>query len=198
MDASMNSREINLEKYRQKIAIFYQNKKRMPTYAEIMILMGFRSKNAVYKLANRLIEAGFLTKDAQGHLIPRKLFGEIRKLGLVEAGFPSAAEEELADTMSLDDYLIENKQATYLLEVKGDSMIDAGICEGDLVIVERGKEPKTGNIVIAEIDGAWTMKYYRKKGNEVYLEAANKNYKPIYPKQELKISAIVRGVVRKY
>lgn len=170
----------------------------MPTYTEIMSLTGFRSKNAVYKLVRRLIDSGAVLKDSRGHLIPRKLFGEIRKLGVVEAGFPSAAEEELADTMTIDEYLIENKQATYLLEVKGDSMIDAGICEGDLVIAERGREPKNGNIVIAEVDGGWTMKYYRKKGNEIYLEPANKNYKPIYPKQELKVAAVVRGVIRKY
>jgi len=185
-------------KHRQKIAEFYENKKRMPTYAEIMRLTGFRSKNSVYKLINRLVREGAVSKDPQGRIIPRRLFGSIKKLGLVEAGFPSAAEEELADTMTLDEFLIENKQATYLLEVKGDSMIDAGICQGDLVIAERGREPKPGDIVIAEIDGGWTMKYYRKKGNQIYLEAANKDYKPIYPKQELRVAAVVRGVVRKY
>ena len=85
-----------------------------------------------------------------------------------------------------------------MLEVKGDSMIDAGIQEGDLVIAERGKEPKQGDIVIADVDGGWTMKYYRKKGGQVYLEPANKNYKPIYPTESLNIAAVVKGVVRKY
>ena len=85
-----------------------------------------------------------------------------------------------------------------MLEVKGDSMIDAGIQEGDLVIAERGREPKPGNIVIAEVDGGWTMKYYRKKGSEVYLEPANKNYPLIYPKENMKIAAVVKGVIRKY
>ena len=85
-----------------------------------------------------------------------------------------------------------------VLEVKGDSMIDAGIQEGDLVIVERGREPKPGDIVIAEVDGGWTMKYYRKKAGKVFLEAANKAYQPIYPEQDLKIAAVVKGVVRKY
>lgn len=186
------------ELHRQKIARFYQSRKRMPTYAEMADILGFKSKNAAYKVVNRLVEAGALAKDADGYLLPRKLWGEIRKLGLVEAGFPSAAEEELTDTMSLDEYLIENKQASYLLEVKGDSMIEAGIVEGDLVIVERGKEPKPGQIVIAEVDGGWTMKYYRKQGAKVWLEPANPKYKPIYPENELKVAAIVRGVVRKY
>ena len=100
--------------------------------------------------------------------------------------------------MSLDEYLIENKEATYLLEVKGDSMIDAGIHEGDLVIVERKGEPKDGDIVIADVDGGWTMKYFRKRGSTIYLEPANRKYKPIYPTESLNIAAIVKGVIRKY
>ena len=123
---------------------------------------------------------------------------QIPFLGLVEAGFPSPAEEELSDTMSFDDYLIDNKEASYILKVKGDSMIDAGICEGDMVVVERTNSPKPGNIVIAEIDGEWTMKYLRVRAGKYYLEPANKNYKPIVPEGELKIAAVVKAVVRKY
>jgi len=94
--------------------------------------------------------------------------------------------------------LIKDKDSSYLLEVKGDSMIDEGIKEGDLVIAQRAGDPKDGDIVIAEVDGGWTMKYYKKKGNMVYLQPANKNYLPIYPEYDLKIAAIVKGVIRKY
>lgn len=170
----------------------------MPSYQEIMDLVGFKSKNAVYKLVEKLIDLGVVTKDSKGKLIPSSSLDEVPLLGLVEAGFPTTMDEELTDTMSIDDYLIEHKDATYLLEVKGDSMIEAGIQEGDLVVVERRGEPKVGNIVIAEVDGGWTMKYYRKDGNKVFLEPANKNYKPIYPKEGLRIAAIVKGVIRKY
>ncbi|MEI7463031.1 MAG: transcriptional repressor LexA [Candidatus Taylorbacteria bacterium] len=187
-----------MNNYKDKIIKFYKNTKRMPSYAEIMNMLGFKSKNSVYKLVNKLILEGMLDKDSSGRLVPKKLFGEVPLLGLVEAGFPTAAEEELVDTMSIDEYLIERKEATYMLEVKGDSMIDAGIQEGDLVIVERGIEPKIGNIVIAEVDGGWTMKYYRKTDGKVWLEPANKKYGPIYPEQDLKVAAIVKGVVRKY
>lgn len=170
----------------------------MPTYTEIMSLVGFKSKNAVYKLINKMIEAGLVNKDPNGRLVPAKLFGEIPLLGLVEAGIPSVVEENLTDTMSLDDYLIENKESTYLLEVKGDSMIDAGIREGDLVVAERKNNPKVGDIVIAEVDGGWTMKYFKKNTKGPYLEPANKNFKPIYPENELNIAAVVKGVIRKY
>jgi len=184
--------------YKQKIISFYKNTKRMPSYAEIMTMLGFKSKNAVYKLVNKLVGEGVLSKDSSGRLTPNRLIGEIPVLGLVEAGFPTVAEEEVLDTMSIDEYLIEHKEASYMLEVKGDSMIDAGIQEGDLVIAERKGEPKDGDIVIAEIDGGWTMKYFRKNGRIVYLEPANKKYKPIYPEHDLKVAAIVKGVVRKY
>ena len=170
----------------------------MPGYKEMLNLFGFKSKNAVYKLLNKLVDDGIIDKDSNGHLTPMKIFGEIPLLGLVEAGIPTIAEEDLSNTINLDDYLVKNKDSTYLLEVKGDSMIDEGIKEGDLVVVERRGEAKDGDIVIAEVDGGWTMKYFKKKGNLIYLKPANKNYSPIYPQYDLKVAAIVKGVVRKY
>jgi repressor LexA len=85
-----------------------------------------------------------------------------------------------------------------LLRVTGDSMIGAGIMEGDLVIVERNRTPKNGDIVLAEVDGQWTMKYFRRQGREVVLEAANPAYPLIHPKEELKIGGVITASVRKY
>ncbi len=184
--------------YRDKIIGFYQEHKRMPGYSEIMSLTGFKSKNAVFKLIQKLVEEGVVKKDSRGKLTPTKILGEVPLLGLVEAGFPTSTDEEMTDTLSIDDYLIEHKGSTYLLEVKGDSMIDEGIKEGDLVVVERRGEPKSGDIVIAEVDGGWTMKYFKKSGNKIWLEPANSKYKPIYPKYDFKVAAIVKGVIRKY
>jgi repressor LexA len=170
----------------------------MPSYAEIVKLLGFRSKNAAYQLVNRLIEQGLVSRDKTGRIIHGRIFDEVRVLGTVKAGFPSPAEEELTDTMSLDEYLIHNKDATYLFKVSGDSMIEAGIMDGDMALVERGRTPKDGDIVLAEIDREWTLKYFRKKAGKVWLEPANKKYKPIYPKEELNIPAVLVSVVRKY
>ena len=100
--------------------------------------------------------------------------------------------------MSLDEYLITNKEATYLLKVNGESMIEAGILPGDLLLVERGAAPRDGDIVIAQVDRDWTMKYFRKRGRRVFLEAANKDFKPIHPQEELQVAAVVRAVIRKY
>jgi len=184
--------------YKNKITSFYQSKRRMPSYTEIMSLLGFKSKNAVFKLVNKLVEQGILSKDSQGRLSPMRLDSEVPLLGLVEAGIPTTLDGMTLDTISVDQYLIKDNEKTFLLEVKGDSMIEEGIMEGDLVIVERKNDAKDGDIVIAEVDNGWTMKFFRKKGNVVFLEPANKNYKPIYPEYDLKIAAIVKGVIRKY
>lgn len=137
------------------------------------------------------------TKIKTGRLIPHKAFGDVNMLGFVKAGFPSTVEE-LQDTMNIEDYLIKKKESTYILTVDGDSMIDAHIKNGDLVIAERTQNAKDGEIVIAEIDGEWTMKYYRQQGNKVWLEPANKNFKPMYPTTSLNVAAVVKGVIRKY
>ncbi len=121
-----------------------------------------------------------------------------RVLGLVEAGFPSPAEEEMRDTLSLDEFLVSNPEASFLLKVSGDSMTGAGILPGDLVIVDRGQTAKSGDIVIAEVDGEWTMKFLKKSGDTVYLVPANPKYKPIRPQRELRITGVVTAVVRKY
>ena len=170
----------------------------MPSFSEIGEMVGLRSKNAVFKLINKLEGLNVLERDAKGRLIPRSLASSVKLLGSVEAGFPSPAEEELADTLSLDDLLIQNPEATFLLKVSGDSMSGAGILPGDMVIVDKGQPPRSGDIVIAEVDGEWTMKYLRKRGDRVTLVPANPAYQPIKPKNELKIGGVVTAVVRKY
>jgi SOS regulatory protein LexA len=191
-------KEDKLKSRISNISLFYRKKGRMPSFSEIGEFTGLKSKNAVSKLVDKLDRLKVIGKDEKGRLIPRSLAASVKILGSVEAGFPSPAEEELADTLSLDDMLIENPDATFLLRVSGDSMSEAGILPGDMVIVDRGQTPKSGDIVIAEVDGQWTMKYLRKRGESVTLIPANPKYKPIKPKNELKIAGVVTAVVRKY
>jgi len=146
-----------------------------------------------------LVGPDVLERDAKFRLIPlSSTAAPLRMLGIVEAGFPSPAEESLADNISLDDLLIQNREASFLIKVSGDSMTGAGIMPGDMVIVDRGLVAKSGDIVIAEVDGQWTMKYLRKRGEDVVLLPANPKYQPIRPKLELKIAGVVTAVVRKY
>jgi SOS regulatory protein LexA len=182
----------------ERISNFYQTKGRMPSFSEIGELTGIRSKNGVFKLVNKLEQKNVVERDATGRLIAKALTSSVKLLGTVEAGFPSPAEEELVDTISLDDLLIKNPDASFLLRVSGDSMSEAGILPGDMVIVDRRQQPKSGDIVIAQVDGEWTMKYLRKSGSSATLYPANPKYKPIKPKNELKVAGIVTAVVRKY
>jgi len=182
-----------------KLKDFHSSRKRLPSYTEMQSLFGYSSKGGVSVLMAHLLKRGVLKRDSKGKFLPTPVLeGGLRLLGTVQAGFPSPAEEELVDTLSLDEFLIKNPQASYLVKVSGDSMIDAGIMQGDLVIVERGRQPRHGDIVIAQVDGEWTMKYYEKRGAKVLLRAANRKYPPIEPKAELVIGGVVVANVRKY
>jgi SOS regulatory protein LexA len=185
--------------YLAKLEKFYFANQRMPTFAELTRVWGFRSKNAVSKMVDKLLDAGLVTKDHLGRLTPTQTFGEIPMAGLVKAGPPSDVDE-LSDTVDLDEFLINKKELTYMLEVDGDSMIDAHIEEGDHVLVERmaDNSAKDGDIVIAEVDGEYTMKYLRNKNCTPHLEPANTNYSDIYPEHSFNILGVVKAVVRKY
>lgn len=181
-----------------KLIQFYRKFRRLPTYEELAELYGVKSKGSVHKYVQKFVDEDLIVKSEGGKLIPTtKLYG-LRVLGSVQAGFPTVAEEELVDTMSLDEYLIANPDVTYMLTVSGDSMIDAGIVEGDMVIVDRSKTPKPEDIVVANVDGEWTLKYFMNRNGKVFLRAANKKYPDIHPQDELTIGGVVISVIRKY
>ena len=149
-------------------------------------------------MARRFIEAGVIAKTASGRLcVPARKGRPFKLLGSVTAGFPSPAEESLLDTVSLEDYLITRPDSTFMLRVDGDSMIDAGILSDDIVLIERGRSAVNGDIVIACVDGEWTMKYYYRNGRDVRLEPANKNYSTIRPERSLTVEGVICIVVRK-
>jgi repressor LexA len=170
----------------------------MPGYNEMLKLFGYRSKQAVHSLLLKLDELGYVTKTGRKIAFTDKLVGNIRLLGTVQAGFPSPAEEELLDTITLDEFLVEKPESTFMLRVTGDSMIDAGIHPGDMVLVERDATPRKNSIVIAQVDGEWTMKYFVEDRQGVRLDPANSRYKPIRPQNSLEIAGVVRSVIRKY
>jgi SOS regulatory protein LexA len=187
-----------MDQYKQKLLSFYRTHKRMPGYSEMCTLFGFASKNAVAKVVDKLIDIGVVRKDATGKLIPVILGDEVPLLGYVEAGFPSPAEEMALDRVTMEDLLLGSSEKMYLLRVKGLSMIDAGIFEGDLLLVERTDTARVGDIVVANLDGEWTVKYLREKRGQRYLEAANPDYADLVPEQSLEIGGVVRSVIRTY
>lgn len=187
-----------METYKNKLNTFYRTHRRMPGYSEMCTLFGFASKNAVAKVVDKLVEAGVVRKDAQGKLIPAVLGDEVPLLGYVEAGFPSPAEEAALDHVSMQDLLLDTREQVYLLRVKGDSMIDAGIFERDLLLVKRTQHARVNDIVVANIDGEWTVKYLREKRGHRYLEAANVDYPDLHPEHSLEIGGVVTSVIRTY
>ena len=186
-----------MESEKKSIRNFFRTHKRIPTYREMQDLLGYASKGSVAYCVGKLIDEGFLKRSA-GKIVQGDSFLAVHVLGTVAAGFPTNADEDVSNLLTLDELLIDNKESTYMLSVKGDSMKDAGILEGDMVLIERKQHAREGSIVVAEIDGEYTLKYLRKQNGAMYLEPANKKYKPMYPTQDLRIQGIVIAVIRKY
>ncbi len=192
-------RKTDVEKQLRRLRRFVRVEGRVPGYLEMLDVFKYKSKNAVHGLLTKLIDAGYVYKSENGKIAATsKLTGPIKMLGTVQAGFPSPAEEELVDILSLDEFLVRKPDATFMLTVSGESMIDAGILPGDILLVERGGTPKSGDIVVAQVDGEWTLKYIRHDKQGVVLEPANKNFIPIRPRQSLVIGGIVKASIRKY
>ena len=103
----------------------------------------------------------------------------------VSAGFPSPAEDHMHSKIDLNNLLIENPSATYYVRVNGDSMLGAGIVNGDLLIVDRSLEVTNNCIVVAHVDGEFTVKRIKKIKKKIFLQAENNNYKPIEITKEM-------------
>ena len=111
----------------------------------------------------------------------------------VPAGFPSPAENFMDLDLSLQDYLVQNPSATFCVRVTGDSMKNAGISSGDVMIIDRSLEPKNNTIVLAVLDGEFTVKRIQKKGDDLFLNPENKDFKAIQITEEMNFQ--VWGVV---
>jgi len=186
----------------------FQNKRGYsPSLSDLALAFGVRSKNAVAKVVNALVREGQIEKDPKGRikiidLIPMDDRPEPMVLplfGPISAGFAAPVEEQAEEMVTLDDYIVGGKKSsTFLLRVKGDSMIEAGIYEDDLVVVERGREPKIDDIVVAILDGEFTLKRLKKNKGKFYLQAENSEYPDMYALEELQVAGVVRGFIRKY
>lgn len=185
----------------------FQNKRGYsPSLADLAVAFGVRSKNAIAKVVNTLVREKHIEKDPKGRIkiIPKPEEEIIQPamtlplFGPIAAGFAAPAEEQAEEQITLEEYLIRKKSSTFLLRVKGDSMINAGIFEGDLVIVERGVEPRVENIVVGVLDGEFTLKKLKRDKGKYYLQAENPEYPDLYAMDDLQVAGVVRGVVRRY
>ena len=115
----------------------------------------------------------------------------------IPAGFPSPADDFIESRLDLNEYLIDKPAATYFLRVNGQSMINLSINDGDLLIVDRALEPKNNYVVVASIDGEFTVKVYQKSTNQIKLIPANPHFRPIFINQEddFMIWGVVKHVI---
>jgi len=189
-----NRDAVHLERLRD----YYARHAVLPSYAGMGDLLGIRSKGGVAKLVTRLRERGYLNMPVAGRLAPTAKFFARFLVEYAPAGFPSPATESLGGVISIDDYLVEHPSQTVLVEIKGDSMIGAGIHAGDIVIVERNPQPQPGSIVVAMVDGEYTVKYLERDQQGYCLRPANPHYALIRSEGELQIFGVVVGQFRKY
>ncbi len=118
----------------------------------------------------------------------------------VAAGFPSPADDYLEGRLSLDEHLVPHRDATFFVRARGSSMLDAGIHDGDLMVVDKSLTPSFGDIVVAVLDGGFTVKYLARRGKTIVLKPANTQFGEIDFKdgQELQIWGVVTASVREY
>ena len=120
--------------------------------------------------------------------------------GHVRAGFPSPADDFAVNRLDLAQILIKHPQATYLLRVAGHSMREAGIDDGDMLVVDRAVKPQHGHIVVAVVDGDFTIKYLHQRAGRVRLKAANPTFPDIEPKegQTVEVWGVVRSCIKRF
>lgn len=172
-------------------------KKTLPSIRQIAADLKFKYHNSVQHYLEALTFSGLVKKIDDYLYLDKKLFGLKIYDSRIPAGSPATAEESY-EVFDFEDYLRADDERSFMLRVSGDSMTDAGIFDGDLIVVDTKIQPTHGLIVVAIIDGGYTVKYLRKKGNKNYLKSANSKYKDIYPESEFKIIGVVSGSVRKF
>ncbi len=179
-----------------------------PTLREMREHFNVSSDNSILKHLKALKEKGFIKKDETPRginlleSVKQKLSSKkdisLPILGFIPAGGPVMTEEYINGWMSVGQDLAKKVEGLFMLEVSGNSMIDAGIFEGDLVLVDSNKTAKDKDVVVALVDNENTLKRLVKKDGKVYLKAENKDYKDIYPANELQIQGTVTALIRKY
>lgn len=181
---------------------FYKMHDRVPTYRELAEELGLRSPATIAEHIAALQEKGYLKKVGQRIDLTIKSFQRgsgvrLPLLGLIAAGEPIEALEG-RETIVVPAYMVVDGMNSYVLKVRGDSMIEEGIFDGDFVVVERCNRPHDGDVVVALLDNTYaTLKKFFREKARIRLQPANKRLKPIFVKDCI-IQGVVRGVIRTF
>jgi repressor LexA len=184
--------------YLAQLRDYYARQRILPSYARIGALVGLNSKASVADLVRRLKAEGFVESTPDRRLKPGRRFFERALAERVQAGLPSPAADSAPETLTIDEYLVPRPSRSVLITVKGDSMIDAGIYSGDVVVVEKRNAANVGDVVVAVVDNEFTLKRLDQEKGRMVLRPENKAYPVVRPKGELEIFGVVVGQFRKY
>ena len=201
---------IKQKKLLDYIKSYYQDKDLFPTFDEMKDSLSIKSKSGIYKLLSSLEDKGYIKKTP--HKARAIELNDVRKsrietdktnlpfLGRIAAGNPIEAITGSFEQISVPNYLINNNKEHFTLEVNGDSMIEEGIYDGDIVVISKTNLAETGDIVVALIDeNEVTLKKFRSFKNSIALEPSNKNFKTrIFGKDRVTIQGKLVGLIRKF
>jgi len=183
------------------ITQFIQSYDYAPSYREIAEHFGLSSTATIHEHVMALEDKGLITSShsARSLEVVHSRFGrsiELPLVGLITAGAPIEAIEE-KETIAIPENLVRDENS-FVLKVRGESMIEEGILDGDYVICERNFYPKNGDVVVALLDNTYaTLKKYYREEKRIRLQPANKTMKPIYAKNPA-IQGVVRGILRTF
>lgn len=178
---------------------YFASHRSLPSYSHMQKMFGLGSKETVSKFVSRMKLQGFLDNAPDKKLMPgRRFFERSLSNSTVQAGAMTATYSEGEEQVLIDELLIRKPSLTTLIPVRGDSMKDAGILEGDTLIVEKKPFANEGDIVVAVIDNVFTVKTLGKENGQFVLIPANKDFATIRPKEGFEIFGIVVGQFRSY
>lgn len=182
-----------------KLQDYYAKNKALPSYKRLAEVLGLASTSAVSWVLKRLEKSGHLARNPDGLWVPAARFYERQIASMpVRAGFPVEIEHADMEPFFIDEYLLDRPAGSVLIAVRGDSMRDAGILDGDIAIVERREHAQVNDLVVAIVDREFTLKTLGKENGQYVLRPANGEYPVIRPQGELRIYGVVQGIVRKY
>ena len=185
--------------YLARLQDYYADWKSIPSYAKLCEVFDIASKSWVKAVLTRLSEAGFIERTPDGVWVPmRQFFARPLAESSVQAGMPASVTATQGEFFVIDEMLIDTPSRTTLIPVKGDSMIEAGIHDGDIAVVEKRDLANTGDIVVAIVDSEFTLKTLDKERGKFILRPANKAYPVIRPHGSLEIFGVLVGLIRKY
>jgi repressor LexA len=185
--------------YLARLQDYYAEWKSIPSYASLCEVFGIASKSWVKAILDRLGKAGFIERTPDGMWIPTsQFFARPFAESSVQAGMPMSVTATQGKYYVIDEMLIETPSLTTIIPVKGDSMIDAGIHDGDIAVVEKRLSANVGDIVVAIVDNEFTLKTLARERGQFILCPANPAYPVIRPKDTLEIFGVLVGLIRKY